>query len=1265
MSGFKEELKFGYIVEKRDLSREEYNGERILKALTIAFNNVSYDISEEKINELMNTIETSIYDYFNTYNTTVINIEEIQSIIEDKLMTSGYYSVAKHYITYRFKRTEDRKKETYVSKIHEDINTPWGPLGYVTYKRTYSRRLSDDTNKTEDFKDTILRVLDACQKQLNVGFTNNEIKNAYRYFMGLKCSVAGRFLWQLGTKTVDKLGLMSLQNCAFTNINEPVRPFLWIFDVLMLGTGVGFNIQRYNVDKLPPLQSKPISITRLDTNDADFIVPDSREGWVSLLEKTLEAYFFKGNSFTYSTILIRSKGRKINGFGGLASGPESLVTLIETIQKILNKRLGQKLTSVDCLDLVNIIATCVVAGNVRRCQKSDALVFCKTGLKKIKDIEVGEEVLTSAGYEKVVNKFYQGVQELVKIKTQDGEFECTPNHRMAVYKSLYEVEWKMAMDLKPGDRLMTNRVAIEGSNTSLPELSYEDITVPTLDADLAWLIGIFQVNGTSWPTYEYGSVVSIYCNNSKVSEKIKEQFQRFQSGLYVYIHKFNVDNCFKVYCNNKSLSLYFSEFFKEENMPITIPEYIKMATKEVKLGYIAGIIDGYIINDTNFVSSVYLDWIRELQVLCYSCGFEARLYSNSYYSKMMYGLKIITEYSKTLISSIPQLYSKFKLSSKHTDCNYNSFPLDFIKKEYGNIKFNPSLKQMRTDMYEELFGVLITCPTEVVGLEYNRKIDETYDIEVENMHEFFCDGYLTHNSALIAIGDPDDKEYLKAKNWGQGNIPNWRCMSNNSVNCSSIDELDEEFWNGYNGTSECYGLVNMELCRKTGRLKDFGKYPDPRVEGFNPCCISGDTIILTKEGRLKVKDLIGRRFTVLVNGVGYPSTEDGFWFSGKKDVYELELENGLKIKSTGDHRFMTNDGWRNLMYMTKDTLVELEPKTIDKYSKVKSITKLDDPEDVYDCTIMAVNCFSANGILTHNCEQPLESGEGGGETCCLSEIFLPNIDTFEELISVGTTLYKICKHSLLLDCHHSSTEEIVHKNMRMGIGITGYLQCKQNKKDWLSPLYEYLREFDKDYSAKLGCPQSIKLTTCKPSGTLSILAGVTPGCHPGIYQHFIRRIRIASDNPLIDLCKKHGYKTEYQRNFDGTDDRNTIIVEFPCKYPDGTRLAKDMTAIDQLEVVKELQTNWSDNAVSCSIYYRLNELDSIKEWLRNNYTNNVKSCSFLLHSEHGFDQAPYEEITPELYNELMSKCVPITSGNIEQADDDQLEVCKGGVCPLK
>jgi adenosylcobalamin-dependent ribonucleoside-triphosphate reductase len=635
--------------------------------------------------------------------------------------------------------------------MNKDLQTPWGEIGYITFKRTYARRLKeeDPNSKTEEFHDVIKREIDASEKQLKVGFTAEEKERYYELRKQLKFSTAGRFMWQLGTKTVDKLGLPSLQNCAFTVVNSPIRPFTWTFEMLMLGSGVGYNIQKHNVYQLPKLKGK-IKIERKDTGDADFIVPDSREGWVKLLGRVLKAHFFSGESFTYSTICIRSKGALIKGFGGTASGPEDLCWGISEINRILNSRANKKLRPIDCLDIMNIIGAVVVAGNVRR-------------------------------------------------------------------------------------------------------------------------------------------------------------------------------------------------------------------------------------------------------------------------------------------------------------------------------------------------------------------------------------------SAQIAIGDYDDLEFLKAKRWDLGSIPNWRAMSNNSIAApENIDDLPNEFWETYN-QGEPYGLINLELAKAVGRTGET-QYPDPEVEGFNPCA---------------------------------------------------------------------------------------EQSLADK------------------------------------------------ETCCLAEVYLPNIESYDELQEVLKYAYRMCKHSLALHCSLKETEAIVNKNMRMGIGMTGVLQATEEQRGWLKDAYKWLRGYDKWYSGEHGFPESIKLTTIKPSGTLSLLAGVTPGVHPNpAGPYYIRRVRISSQSPLIDVCRKHGFPLEYQRNFDRSEDKSTMVISFPCKLPETTPVAADYDWRTQMDMVRKMQAEWSDNSVSCTVYYKKEDLEDIKDYLRKHFRHEIKTVSFLLYYGHGFDQAPYETITKEKYEEMVSKTTPITSVEIKESEME-IDECLTGACPIK
>ncbi len=287
-----------------------------------------------------------------------------------------------------------------------------------------------------------------------------------------------------------------------------------------------------------------------------------------------------------------------------------------------------------------------------------------------------------------------------------------------------------------------------------------------------------------------------------------------------------------------------------------------------------------------------------------------------------------------------------------------------------------------------------------------------------------------------------------------------------------------------------------------------------------------------------------------------------------------------------------------------------------------------------------------------------EIGLANRESCNLAEIMLPNIESQEELIDISKLLYKIQKAVAALPYLDRESDEITNKNMRLGLGITGVTQAL-DKLDWLSPAYEALYDFDTFWSSYKEWPTSVRLTTIKPSGTLSLLGGVTPGVHPGYSKHHIRRVRMASTDPLLDYCEQRGYHVEWVNN----DDR-TKVVEFPCEFPEGTVLAEDMTAVDQLNLQCRLQEEWADNAVSVTVYIKPGELESVQEFLKENWVT-MKSVSFLLHSEHGFEQAPLEEITSDRYQEMLSQVnneeILISAGMSELLDDD----CATGACPIR
>jgi len=290
------------------------------------------------------------------------------------------------------------------------------------------------------------------------------------------------------------------------------------------------------------------------------------------------------------------------------------------------------------------------------------------------------------------------------------------------------------------------------------------------------------------------------------------------------------------------------------------------------------------------------------------------------------------------------------------------------------------------------------------------------------------------------------------------------------------------------------------------------------------------------------------------------------------------------------------------------------------------------------------------------------------EPCNLAETILTNIYDVDEWIRVMLPLYKATKTISNFHYLDQETEDVVHHNYRVGVSLSGYMAAKWARDtEVLDRGYRALEEADVFYSALLGVPTSKKLTTVKPSGTVSLLPyGCTPGMHAAFHPHMIRRIRFAGNDPLVDTCRRHGYNVEPELNQDGMYNHDTMVVSFPMKYGSKAIIESEMTVIHELETQKDLQTHWADQSVSCSHYFNRDEVHEIKSWLDENYESGVKTCSFMHSMDHGFKQAPLEKIDQMTYDRLCEKVTPITeiTDNQEINMVDNLE-CAGGSCPAK
>lgn len=263
------------------------------------------------------------------------------------------------------------KLSTEFIKDYVDQQPSWGPLGYFTYKRTYSRPLEGDTS--EEFWQTCQRVVEgvySTQKShcesLNLPWSDSKAQRSaqemYQRMWEFKFLPPGRGLWSMGTKALEKVGGACLNNCAFVSTEELnnenfAEPFCFLMDMSMLGVGVG-------ADTKGECQ---VTIYQPTYTRETYVVEDSREGWVDLIRTILSSYtsgVMQPVHIDYSN--IRPKGEPLKVFGGKSSGYEPLKKLVESLKELLNSEHPYYLTSTIIVDIFNLIGKCVVSGGIRR-----------------------------------------------------------------------------------------------------------------------------------------------------------------------------------------------------------------------------------------------------------------------------------------------------------------------------------------------------------------------------------------------------------------------------------------------------------------------------------------------------------------------------------------------------------------------------------------------------------------------------------------------------------------------------------------------------------------------------------------------------------------------------------------------------------------------------------------------------------------------------------------------------------------------------------
>lgn len=410
----------------------------------------------------------------------------------------------------------------------------------------------------------------------------------------------------------------------------------------------------------------------------------------------------------------------------------------------------------------------------------------------------------------------------------------------------------------------------------------------------------------------------------------------------------------------------------------------------------------------------------------------------------------------------------------------------------------------------------------------------------------------------------------------------------------------------------------------------------------------------------------------------------------------------------GDRRWASNHSIDFSNEVVTDALINGiqangEPAPIN-LDKIRHYGRLSDPyqkegDQYYDGLVMGVNPCA---------EISLEDGE----PCNVPETYPANHDSVEEYLDTLKYAFLYAKSVTLLPTHSELTNAVLMRNRRIGISQTGIQQAllkfgtKTYFRGFCNQGYLELRRLDRMYSRWLGIPTSIKITSVKPSGSVSLLTGSTPGMHWAHSKYYYRTVRTACNSPLFSHFEKAGYRIELDltnlsklnqikeelgsdkldlTKLDYSDSSQvvydwftdltelerqglirlgaTTVIYFPIEESNFTKAKNDVSIWEQLLVCKELQYWWADNSVSNTITLRKEDKDDLKSALEL-FAPHVKTLSFLPLDEHTYLQAPYITCSKEEYEEYKSKLKPLDFSNSVEKEIVGSKFCDNDTCTL-
>lgn len=485
-------------------------------------------------------------------------------------------------------------------------------------------------------------------------------------------------------------------------------------------------------------------------------------------------------------------------------------------------------------------------------------------------------------------------------------------------------------------------------------------------------------------------------------------------------------------------------------------------------------------------------------------------------------------------------------------------------------------------------------------------------------------------------------------------------------------------------------------------------FPKHRVPNANDSIVSrlyylaglldSDGCINSKDGSVAIssidKNFLKELFKMLAT-LGVNSSISEMKEEGER---ELPANNGTgekKVYFCNKCYRLTISAWnvKKLLELGLKTYrLKLEPnpnRDASRFVYVTDVVRIENEPTVYCFTEEKNHTGIFNGVMTAQCGEILLPANA---VCNLTTINLTQFvvrGKYKGQIAVDmSNLKKALRLSAragyrmtCVDLELPGWNEIHHRDRLLGCSITGYqdligmLPEGFNEALFLEEMKKWTRFYADEYAEELGTPKSKLVTSVKPEGTLSLIAGgVSPGVH---YQHspyFIRRIRVNASDPLAKTALELGWQIHPEVG-QTMENATTLVIDFPCKT-EARKTKNDVSAVDQLKTYLMFQKNYVEHNASNTISVKPDEWEEVVDFVHTNW-NDVLGVTFLESNSTYYPLMPYEECTKETYDDLVKKTrkfdpeilnnMEITTRNMGKEYEilDDKEGCENGVCPIR